>query len=194
VYNIQAFLGRKSSYKETKEIIENFHIVTHCNHSCWYPGPMLEAYKQYRPDWYNALMKIKDVLDKPGEDAAIEAIYETMEKGPTEEVTRHIMAAGEARIILLPFNWVDVGTWGSVYELFADGKENYFDGQHVVTVDTVGTLVKASNDRKLIAIAGIEDLVIVDTDDVLLIIPKNKIEKIKDIQAILNEQDKKEYL
>jgi mannose-1-phosphate guanylyltransferase len=193
VYNIQAFLVRKSSYKETKELIENFHIVKHCNHSCWYPGMMLEAYKQYRPDWYDALMRIKDVLDKPGEDAAIEAIYETMEKGATEEVTRHIMEAGEARIILLPFKWVDIGTWGSVYEFFADGKENYSDGQ-VVTVDTTGSLIKTSNDKKLIAVAGVQDLVIVDTDDVLLIIPKNKIEKIKEIQALLNEKGEKEYL
>ncbi|HET8669083.1 MAG TPA: sugar phosphate nucleotidyltransferase, partial [Candidatus Saccharimonadales bacterium] len=114
VYEVEDFLGRKSSYRETKELIENFHIVTHCNHSCWYPELMLEAYKKYRPDWHKALMKIKDVLDKPGEDAAIEEIYETMEKGATEEVTKEVMRAGDARIILLPFKWTDIGTWGSV--------------------------------------------------------------------------------
>lgn len=195
MYNIDAFLGRKSSYRETKELIENFHIVTHCNHSCWYPGLMLEAYQQYRPDWYEALMKIKDVLDKPGEDAAIEEIYETMEKGATEEVTKHVMQAGNAQIILLPFKWTDIGTWGSVYEFFTDGagQENYEDGQ-VVTCDTTGSLIKTSSDHKLVAVAGVEDLVIVDTDDVLLVIPKDKIEKIKEIQALLKEQGKEEYL
>lgn len=81
MYNVTAFLARKSSYRETKELIENYHVVTHCNHACWYPGLMLEAYKKYRPDWYEALMKIKDVIDQPGEDAAIEEIYGTMEKG-----------------------------------------------------------------------------------------------------------------
>src|SRR6266700_441449 len=97
IYEIDAFLGRKSSYRETKELIENFHIVTHCNHSCWYPELMLEAYKKYRPDWFAALMEIRDVLDQPGEDAAIEEIYNKMEKGATEEVTRHVMQAGDAR-------------------------------------------------------------------------------------------------
>jgi mannose-1-phosphate guanylyltransferase len=195
MYAIDDFLGRKSSYKETKELIENFHIVTHCNHSCWYPGLMLEAYKKYRPDWYDALMKMKDVLDKPGEDAAIEEIYATMEKGATEEVTKQVMQAGDANIILLPFKWTDIGTWGSVYEFFTDGDgiENYKDGD-VVTVDTTGSLIKTSHENKLIAIAGVEDLVVVDTDDVLLIIPKDKIEKIKEIQAALKESDKKEYL
>jgi mannose-1-phosphate guanylyltransferase len=195
IYAVDAFLGRKSSYRETKELIENFHIVKHCNHSCWYPGLMLEAYKQYRPDWYDALMKIKDVLDKPGEDAAIEEIYETMEKGATEEVTKEVMKAGEARIFLLPYKWTDIGTWGSVYDFFidGDGTGNYKDG-HVVAVNTTGSLIKASSDKKLIAVAGDEDLIIVDTDDVLLVIPKDKIEQIKDIQTALKEAGEKEYL
>lgn len=195
MYEVKDFLGRRSSYKETKELIENFHIVTHCNHSCWYPEMMLDAYKKYRPDWYEALMKIKAALDKPGEDVAIEEIYATMEKGATEEVTKEVMKAGEARIILLPFKWTDIGTWGSVYEFFADGDgtENYKDGQ-VIDVDTTGSLIKTSNENKLVAIAGIEDLVVVDTDDILLIIPKDKIEKIKDIQAKLAENPERKYL
>lgn len=193
VYEVSDFLGRKSSYRETKELIENFHVVSHCNHSCWFPELMLEAYKTYRPDWYEALMKIKDVLDKPGEDEAIEAIYSTMEKGATEEVTKHVMKEGQ--IILLPYRWADIGTWGSVYEFFVDGDEqgNYEDGT-VVAVDTFGTLIKSSSSQKLIAVAGVEDLVIVDTDDVLLVIPKDKIEKIKDIQSILKEKHNKEFL
>jgi mannose-1-phosphate guanylyltransferase len=196
LYIVDAFLGRRDSYRETKELIENFHIVVHCNHSCWYPGLMLEAYQKYRPDWYDALMRIKDCIDKPGEDAAIEEVYATMEKGATEEVTRHVMDEGDARIMLLPFKWTDIGTWGSVYEFFTDGEniENYKDGR-VIDVDTTGSLIKTSNDKKLIAVAGVEDLIIVDTDDVLLIIPKDKIEKIKDIQSKLKElEDGKEYL
>ncbi len=195
IYEVEDFLGRKSSYRETKELIENFHIVTHCNHSCWYPEQMLDAYKKYRPDWYEALMKIKDVLDKPGEDAAIEEIYEAMEKGATEEVTKHVMEEGDARIILLPFKWTDIGTWGSVYEFFVDGEDtgNYEDG-HVVTVDTTGSLIKTSDEKKLVAVAGVEDLVIIDTEDILLVIPKDKIEKIKEIQAKLKERAEKEYL
>lgn len=195
VYEIDAFLGRKSSYRETKELIENFHIVTHCNHSCWYPGEMLEAYKKYRPDWYDALMQMKEVIDKPGEDAAIEAIYETMEKGATEEVTKHVMQDGSGCIILLPFKWTDIGTWGSVYEFYVDGDDagNYEDGK-VVAVDTTGSLIKTSNENKLVAIAGVEDLVVIDTDDVLLVIPKDKIEKIKEIQAELKEKHNKDFL
>jgi mannose-1-phosphate guanylyltransferase len=195
VYEVKEFVYRGTTYKETKELIENFHVVTHPQHYCWYPDLMLEAYKKHRPDWHKALMAIKAAFDKPGEDAAIAAIYHTMEKGPTEEVTKHIMGTPKSGVILLPFKWTDIGTWGSVYEYFVDGDgtENYADGKAVV-VETKGTFIKTSSDKKLVAVAGIEDMVIIDTDDVLLIIPKNKIEKIKDIQKLLGDRGEKEYL
>jgi mannose-1-phosphate guanylyltransferase len=154
---------------------------------------MLEAYKQYRPDWYEALMKIREVMDKPGEQEAIEKIYAEMEKGPTEDVTTHVMNSGDSMVILLPYKWTDVGTWGSVYEFFEDGTENYKDG-NVIAVNTEGSLIKTSAKNKLIAVAGMKDMIVVDTDDVLLVIPKEDIDKIKEIQSILQQQDNTKYL
>ncbi|MDF2460649.1 MAG: hypothetical protein K0S68_52 [Candidatus Saccharibacteria bacterium] len=187
VYDIEEFVGRKTTFAETKALITSFHIVTHCNHSCWYPGSMLEAYKEFRPDWYKALMEIKEVIGKPGEDAEIERIYQGMEAGPTEEVTRHLMT--KSRIILLPFKWTDIGTWGSVYEFFSGDGAVYADGR-VVTVDASNSIVKTTSKDKLVALAGVDNLVVIDTDDVLLIVPKNKIEHIKDIQKLLAKEDK----
>lgn len=192
-YQIEKFMFRKSTLRETRELIENYHVVVHCNHTCWYPGLMLDAYKKYRPDWYDALMKIKDVLGKPGENEAVERIYETFEKGPTEDVTKHVMDSGDAMVILLNYKWTDVGTWGSVYEFFTDGVENYEDG-NVVAVDSSGSLIKTSSKSKLIAVAGLEEMVVVDTDDILLVLPKHQIDKIKDLQALLCKRDETEYL
>jgi mannose-1-phosphate guanylyltransferase len=192
-YKIDEFLFRRANLRETRKLVENFHVVAHCNHMCWYPDMILEAYKQYRPDWYEALMKIRDAMDKPGENEAIEEIYASMEKGPTEEVTTHVMNSGEAMVILLPYKWTDVGTWGSVYEFFEDGVENYEDG-NIITVGTKGSLIKTDSKEKLIAVAGVRDMVIVDTADVLLVIPKEQIDKIKDIQGTLTERSELEYL
>lgn len=192
-FDIEEFLFRRKNLRETKTLVKNFHVVAHCNHTCWYPDLMLEAYKKYRPDWYEALMRIREAFDKPGENEAIERIYAEMEKGPTEDVTNHVMNNGDAMVILLPYKWTDVGTWGSVYEFFADGAENYEDG-HIISVDTKGSLIKSSHPEKLVAVAGIKDLVVVDTDDALLIIPKDQINKIKDLQKMLEERNETEYL
>lgn len=192
-FEIEEFLFRRGTLRETRELVENFHVVAHCNHTCWYPELMLEAYKQYRPDWYEVLMQIKDVMDKPGEQEAIEQLYAHMEKGPTEDVTTHVMNSGKAMVMLLPYKWTDVGTWGSVYDFFETGAENYTDG-NVVSVGTTGSLIKTSSKSKLVAVAGMKDVVIVDTDDVLLVVPKEDIDKIKDVQKILDERAETNYL
>lgn len=190
---IDEFLFRRINLKDTRELVENFHVVAHCNHTCWYPELMLDAYKQYRPDWYEKLMEIRAVMDKPGEGEAIERIYAEMEKGPTEDVTTHVMNSGQAMVILLPYKWTDVGTWGSVYDFFADGISNYRDG-NVIAVNSEGSLIKTSSKSKLIAVAGVKDLIVVDTEDALLVIPKDQIDKIKDIQKLLEERNETEYL
>ena len=192
-YVINKFHYRKSTVRETRELVENFRVVTHWNHLCWYPSKIIEAYRQYRPDWYDKLMQIKEVMDKPGEQDAIRSIYESMEKGPTEDVTRHLMDTGEAVVLLLPFRNTDVGTWESVREFSEDDDGNHFDA-NVVAIDTTGTLVKTRSTNKLIAVAGLKDLVIVDSDDALLVIPKDDIDKIKEIQAHLINTDNASYL
>lgn len=193
-YVIDKFHYRKKTVRETRELVENFRVVTHWNHLCWYPSKIMEAYKKYRPDWYDALMRIQDVIDKPGEQEAIREIYEAMEKGPTEDVTRNIMDSGEAVVLLLPFRNTDVGTWESVRKFSEDDSGNHLDGTHVVEVDTTGTLIKTQSKGKLIAVAGVKDLIVVDSEDVLLVISRDDIDKIKDIQAQLTDQERTDYL
>lgn len=193
VYAIDAFHYRKGTIHETRELMENFHVVAHWNHTCWYPDLMLDAYKQYRPDWYEGLMKIRDCIGKPGEDEAIKAIYHTMEKGPTEDVTRNLMDSGEAVAFLLPFRVTDFGTWETMYEFFGDGTNNFYDGP-MVSVDSRGSYIQTTNPNKLFAISSVDDLVVVDTDDVLMVVPRNRLDTLKELQAKMLEQDHEEYL
>lgn len=191
-YVIDKFHYRKKTVKETRELVENFKVAAHWNHLCWYPDKILDAYKQHRPDWHEALMKIREVIDQPGEQEAIKQIYETMAKGPTEDVTRHLMDSGEAVCILLPFRNTDVGTWETVREFSQDDQGNHFDA-NVLAIDTRGTLVK-SQSNKLVAVANLRDLVVVDSEEILLILPRDDVDKIKDIQAQLADSDKSGYL
>lgn len=192
-YQLKKFHYRKNTVKETRELVEGFRVASHWNHLCWYPSKIIEAYQKYRPDWYEALEKIRQAFDQPGEQEAIRQVYETMAKGPTEDVTRHIMDSGEAVVILLPFRNTDVGTWESVREFSADDNENHFDA-NVVAIDVSNTLVKARQRDKLVAVAGVKDLVIVDSEDALLVVSHDNIDKIKDIQAELAKSDNRKYL
>lgn len=190
IYNVDKFVYRLGDYQKTKDLIENFHVSTHTNHNCWYPELMLEAYAEFRPDWYEALMKIRDTFGKKNEKEQTEKIYSEMEEGPTEEVTKHVFERGY--IILNPFKWMDFGTWDSVYEHLSTPGEVYQDGE-IVAVDSRNTLVKGKS-GKVIATLGVDNLVIVDTDDALLICAKDRTGDIKLILDQLKKQDLEKYL
>lgn len=185
VYKVDEFVYRLGDYSKTKELIQTYNVSTHCNHNCWYPELMLEAYKKYMPEWYESLMQIKETFGNPNEKELTDKIYSQMKEGPTEDVTKHVFSEGY--IILTPFNWTDVGTWDSLFSYFANPGENYIDG-NAVAIDTHDTLIKTSQ-KKLIATIGIENVVIVDTPDALLICSKEKTGEIKKVLEKLKEED-----
>lgn len=186
VYSVDEFVYRLGDYNKTKELIQNFNVSTHCNHNCWYPELMLEAYRKYKPDWYNSLMKIKETFGKANEKELTDQIYSQMEEGPTEDVTKNIFAEGY--IILTPFNWTDIGTWDSLYSYFANPGEVYKDGK-VINIETSSALIKAPKD-KLVATIGLDNVVIIDTPDALLVCSKDKT---GDIKKVLDQIKEKEY-
>jgi mannose-1-phosphate guanylyltransferase len=191
VYRVQEFIERNNDYKKTKKLINEAKVTTHSNHACWYPDLMLKEYKKYRPDWYEALMEIKKVLGTKNEEEKIEKIYENMEEGSTEEVTKHVMPEGY--IVILPFKWVDIGTWNSVYEYIAKNGNNHTEGNTIV-MESSGSLVKNVDEKKLIAILGVKDMIVVNTEDILLIAPRDKSGDIKELQKKLKEQNMEHYL
>lgn len=191
VNSVKKFMFRKHTLEETEEMIEKEKAVIHVNINTWTPKLMLGAYKELRPDWYEKLMEIKEVLGTKNEEEKVEEIFNTMEVGSTEEVTKHVFERGY--IITFPFNWIDVGTWDSVYQHLASGDEVYTEG-NVVALDSSGTLVKSTDPEKLVAVLGLEDMVVIDTEGVLFIAPRDKVGKIKDIHDELKDKGLGKFL
>jgi mannose-1-phosphate guanylyltransferase len=187
IFKIQKFVPRLNSLEETEKLIRGFRIATHSNHYCWYPGLLLNAYKKYKPSWYRDLMKIKNVIGSEKEAEEIDRIYEKMESGPLEDVTKHIFP--ESYIILNPFKWIDMGTWSVIHEYLAPNDKTYKDG-NIIAIDTRNSFIKGRKE-KLIATVGIENLLIVDTDDVLFVCPKSRSQEVKKIVEALKKKGKK---
>ncbi len=190
-HKVTKFVERLKDYQKTKELISNYHVVIHCNHMCWYPELIIKEYETYAPDWYRDLVKIKASFGTKNEERITTEVYQNMRVGTTEEVTRHSIEKGCA--ILLPFKWLDLGTWDSIYEIFGENGKNYIDGKGYVLEGT-GNMIKNDSKKKLVAVYGVNDLAIVDTNDTLLVMPRNKAEKIKDILETLKAAGENNYL
>lgn len=91
--------------------------------------------------------------------------------------------ADNVYVIPSSFGWSDLGTWGSAYQnLEKDYHENAVAADNTVLFDSYRNVIHA-NHQKLILLQGLEDYIVVDTDDVLLVCKKDKEQQIKDYVA-----------
>jgi len=88
---------------------------------------------------------------------------------------------GHAVVVPLDAGWSDVGSWQAVWEQSAkDGSGNVVSGE-VLTFDVAGSYLRSTS--RTIAIAGVEGLVVVETPDVVLIVPVDRSQLVKDLAA-----------
>lgn len=91
------------------------------------------------------------------------------------------------------FGWSDAGSWNAVYELLAHDPWGNTGRGDMLMIDASGNYVDA-NGKKLIALLGVKNLVIVDTPDALLITRRNKSQKVGDLVKLLEKQKREELL
>jgi mannose-1-phosphate guanylyltransferase len=100
--------------------------------------------------------------------------------------------APEVAVIPASFGWSDIGSWKELYEaLAAKAGDNVTRGEHLA-LDSRGTLVFGG--RRPVATVGVEDLVIVDADDVLLVCPRDRAPEVKRLVERLAEQGRTDLL
>jgi mannose-1-phosphate guanylyltransferase/mannose-1-phosphate guanylyltransferase/mannose-6-phosphate isomerase len=96
----------------------------------------------------------------------------------------------KAVVIPLDAGWNDVGSWSALWDVTTKDAEGNAIGGDVLTVDCSNSYIHAES--KLIAAIGVNDLVIIETDDALLVAPKDRVQDVKIIVAQLKEQNRRE--
>jgi len=98
------------------------------------------------------------------------------------------------RLLLVPaaFEWADIGNWSELGDrVHADPRGNSVEGEAVL-VDTRGSLILG--DRRLVAAIGLEDMIIVDTEDAVLVVPRSRAQDVKKVVDALRRARKTRYL
>jgi len=112
---------------------------------------------------------------------------------PNEAVDYAVLERTD-RLYLVPgtFDWLDVGSWAELLEMLpGDENGNSIDGESAV-IDTHGSLLSAPG--KLVAAIGIEDLIVIDTAQALLVLPRSRAQDVKKIVEMLRRTGKTGYL
>ena len=170
IYKVKEFVWR-STKEETEKLIEYEGALIHTNHTCMTPRNMLAMLEKYKPEWYEPLLNYIN-----GADLQME--YSNMPPGPIEDVTQSVHKNGESLVVELPFKWFDIGTFDALHE-YLKYKGTYNPSQNIIDSEGNNNFVKLDDPNKIVALLGVDNLVVVDTGDVLLICDKNKTSEVK---------------
>jgi len=181
----------KPDFRTAQKYLEDGSYLWHANYYMWSPKLFLEAYKEHSPEIYSDLMKIKEAIQR-GDDEGADKIYGQMEKISIDYAIMEKMSPENVLIIKGDFDWKDIGAWDTLHENLmtkTDEKRNLVRGERL-NIDTSNSIIYGNNE-KLIATVGLEDVVVVDTEDALLICSKSKAQDIKKVIKELEERGKK---
>ena len=156
----------------------------------WKVSTLLENMSRFMPDNYARLLRIRDAVGTPEEDEVLQKEFPEME---SQSIDYGIMEKAD-HIYTIPgdFGWDDVGSWLAVGRLKEEDKDGNVMTGDVLPIGTESCIIQGG--KKLIATVGLKDLVIVDTEDAILISSKEKTGEIKKILEQLRRQGRHEYL
>ena len=178
-YEVERFV-EKPALELAKQYLASGQFLWNSGMFGWKVSTLLENMKQYMPENYDRLMTIGSAIGTENEDDVLKKIFPEMD---AQSIDYGIMEKAE-HIYTVPgsFGWDDVGSWLAVERLQkADENGNVIIGD-VVTTGTSNCIIQG--DRQLIAAVGLKDIVVVDTEDAILILNK---ENAGDIKKILEQ-------
>ncbi len=181
----------KPDFKTAQKYLETGHYLWHANYYMWTPKLFLEAYKKYAPQLHAYLMKIKEAIRK-NDKVEIDKIYGKMEKISIDYAIMEKMSPENVLIIKGDFDWKDIGGWDTLHENLmtkTDEKRNLVQGERL-NIATSNSIIYGK-EGKVIATVGLDDVVIVDTEDALLVCSKAKVQDIKKVIKELEVRGKK---
>jgi mannose-1-phosphate guanylyltransferase len=135
-------------------------------------------------------MTIADALDTPDERQVLAQVWPQVEKLSVDYAIME--GADNVAVIPIDIGWSDVGSWAALLEIIAgDEAGNVVSGPHL-GLDTGHSLIHG--DERLIVTIGLDDMIVVDTEDALLICPRDRAQDVKEIVQRLRRDQRADLL
>lgn len=145
----------------------------------WNAKTILHSFEELMPEMYTIFQDGVNTYNTPNEAEFIKKAYAlckniSIDYGIMEKAKNVYVLSAE-------FGWSDLGTWKSLYEqLGHDAKGNAIVGPHVMLDNTSNCIINMPKD-KLAVIQGLENFIVVETENVLLICPKDDEQQVRNL-------------
>jgi mannose-1-phosphate guanylyltransferase len=143
----------------------------------WRVDTVLAQFRELMPHLFATLEPLGPELGTPAGADALSETYPTIE---TQTIDFGILERAPAvAVVPARFAWSDVGSWAELYDVLPhDSGENVLRGQHLV-LDTHGSLIYSEGTGRTVVALGMEDLMVIDTPDVLMLLPRGRTQEVR---------------
>ncbi len=185
-YNVKVF-AEKPHLSLAKKFIKSGDFLWNSGMFIWDVGTFFDNLQKYMPDLFNQLKQI-DKLITSGND-----FKDVWEKIKPESIDYGLMEkAKDVYLIKAKFEWSDLGSWNTVYDQMHKNDEgNAIKGDGIV-LNGKNNFIQSDN--RFTAVVGLDNIVVVNTDDATLVIPKDQVEDVKELVEYIKTQNRKELL
>lgn len=177
IYEFESF-----HYRPDHDTAEKF---LHSEHYFWNPGYfgttpafLFSLYRQFAPKMYEQLVQIQEAWGTPDFTKKLRKIYPEIEKISFDNLILEKISPKDAYVVGADLGWSDIGAWESLKEALAQKEDENVTRGKVMLNDATDTLVFNYTDQLVVGI-DLSEFLVINTEDVLLICPKNSVSKIK---------------
>jgi mannose-1-phosphate guanylyltransferase len=189
IFQVKSF-REKPDIEQAKTFLENGGFLWNSGMFVWKVSTILNKIEKLLPDLYKSLKEIEDALGTDSEKNIISKAYK--EITPISIDNGIMESSGKTLLVRGDFGWSDIGSWSALWEMWdKDENGNAVKGRFV-GIDSSNSLIYSPD--KLVALVGVEDLVVVETADSILVCKKKASQDVKKLVEMLEEKNMKEYL
>ena len=189
-YQVIRFKEKPDQEQADKMIADGQHLWN-SGMFIWQVKDILNEIQRQMPELFSGLRQISQAW---GTSQAQEVVAQVWTGLRNETIDYGIMEHAQ-KVVVLPaagLGWSDVGSWDSLFDLLVneargDDKKNIVMGGEHIGLDTERSLIYVNQPHRLIVTIGVQDLVVVDTGDVLLICDKDKAQQVRQVVKQLKE-------
>jgi len=143
------------------------------------PAFLWKQYETFAPNLARDISRIADAWETPQFSEVLGAIYPTLEKISFDNAILEKLDPSDALVVSENIEWSDIGAWEALKEALEESKEKNVTQGNVMLTDTNDSLVYNYNDKQLLVTIDMKDVLVVNTDDVLLVCRKTSVPKVK---------------
>ncbi len=176
IFAVRTF-AEKPDYETAQAFLRSGDFLWNSGMFVWRVDVILKAFQVHLEEIHHSLDIMREAMGKPVWDSVLTYEWATLR---SVSIDYGIMEkADNVFVVKVDFNWSDVGSWDAVHALMPkDDRGNVSDGD-VHFFDSHYNLVYSED--KHITLLGVDNLVVIETADALLIVPKGQSERVKEI-------------